>query len=184
MGSALGIDRATRQVGLRLFRQAAEEGLLVGRAIESIASGCLYAAARVNDYPRSFDEIAHVSRVEVDRIITAYEAVRDHFDLTLQPVDPAAYLDRFATGCDAPMKVTRTARRIIDVAQNRDGKDESIIGGTSPTSVAAAALFAAADLHDTSLTQQEIADVADVHVTTIRNNYPALQRVYQESQSE
>lgn len=184
MGSALGIDSATRQVGLRLFRQAAEEGLLVGRAIESIASGCLYAAARVNGYPRSFDEIAHVSRVDVNRIITAYEAVRDHFDLTLKPVDPAAYLGRFATGCDAPMEVIQAARRIIDVARERDGVDESIIGGTSPTSVAAAALFAAADLQDIPLTQQEIAEVADVHVTTIRNNYPALKRVYQEKQSE
>lgn len=179
MGSALGIDNATRQVALQLFRQAADADLLIGRAIESIASGCMYASARLNGYPRSFDEVTHVSRVNRERIVTAFEAVRDHFNLSLAPVDPVAYLDRFATTCNTDPTVTRTARDIIRIAQDREGCKRSIIGGASPTSIAAAALFAAGKLNNETLTQQAVAEAADVHVTTIRNNYSRLQQAYE-----
>lgn len=182
MGSALGIDNTTRQVALKLFRQAADADLLIGRAIESIASGCLYASARQCGYPRSFDEIAQVSRVNRKRIVTAYKAIRSHFDLSLAPVDPAAYLDRFATACDTNPTITRTARDIIRTAQNKEGCGTSILGGASPTSIAAAALFAASNLNNGGLTQQAIAEAADVHVTTIRNNYSRLQQVYEQTQ--
>lgn len=181
MGSALGLDNGTRQVALQLFRQAADANLLIGRAIESIASGCVYASARLSGYPRSFDEIAHVSRIERERIVTAYEAVRDHFDLSLAPVDPAAYLDRFATACDAEATIGRTARDIIRTAQDKEGCGDSILGGASPTSIAAAALFAASELNDSTLTQKAVAEAADVHVTTIRNNYSQLQQVYEQA---
>jgi len=59
-----GIDRLTAQLGLSksvqeqassLFRTAQDANLLIGRSIESIAAGCVYATCRINDVPRTLD---------------------------------------------------------------------------------------------------------------------------------
>lgn len=171
MGTALGTSKDIRSTGSRLYRQAAEEDLLIGRSIEGIASACLYIGARTMGFPRSFDEVAQVSRVSRDRIVTCYTAVRDAFELSLTPVDPTEYLPRVVSEVAAEPHVERTARAIIQQAQAADGETKSIIGGTNPTSVVAAAVYAAAVHEGAGLTQAAIAKAANVHVSTIRNNY-------------
>ena len=80
---------------------------------------------------------------------------------------------------DASPSIERTAREIIEHAQSADGDSKSIIGGTRPTSIVASALYAAAVYDDAELTQATIADAANVHVSTIRNNYGELLEEYQ-----
>ena len=179
MATALGLGKDIRTTACQLFRQATNEGLLMGRSIEGIASACLYIGTRTFGYPRSFDEIAHVSRVDRNHIVGCYTTVRDKFELELGPIDPKTYLPRVAATADANPSIERTAREIIEHAQSADGDSKSIIGGTRPTSIVASALYAAAVYDDAELTQATIADAANVHVSTIRNNYGELLEEYQ-----
>lgn len=180
MATALGIKKDVRQMACRLFRQSVDADLLPGRAIESVASASLYIAARSVGYPRSFDEIAAVSRVKRKRIINGYEAVRDEFGLSLAPVDPQSYLPRVASEAGVSQSVQQRAAEIIQTAQERDGGTSSVIGGMKPTSVVASALFAAKSLEGDCVTQTEIADAANVHESTIRNNYRRILEPYHE----
>lgn len=173
-GSALGVDNSTREVAVRLFRQAAEKDLLVGRAIESIASACIYTAARVGGYPRTFDEVGRVSRVNRSRIVNGFEVLRDEFELSIEPVDPTVYLSRFANHCGASHDVVRLAREIIRTAQADEGNEKSILGGASPVSISAAGLYAASIINEADITQRDVAQAAGIHETTIRNNYRDL----------
>jgi transcription initiation factor TFIIB len=117
MATALGLGKDIRTTASQLFRQATNEGLLIGRSIEGIASACLYIGTRTFSYPRSFDEVAHVSRVDRNHIVGCYTTVRDEFELELGPVDPKTYLPRVVANADANPSIERTAREIIEHAQ-------------------------------------------------------------------
>lgn len=184
MATSLGVGKNIRTSSCKLFRQSTDNGLLIGRSIEGIASACLYISTRIFDYPRSFDEVAHVSRVSRDHIVSCYSSLRDEFELELEPVDPKTYLPRVVANANASSSIERTAREIIEHAQSIDGESTSIIGGTRPTSIVAAALYAAAVCEESDLTQATIADAANVHVSTIRNNYRELLEEYQTSKSK
>lgn len=181
MSTALGAGKGIRRTACQLFRQATDQELLVGRSIEGIASGCVYIGARTFGHPRSFDKVAHVSRVDRAHIVSCYTTLRDEFELELAPVNPQTYVPRIVTDIGATPIIEQTARQIIEQAQSIDGNSKSVIGGTSPTSIAAAAVYAAAVHKDSDLTQTSIADAADVHVSTIRNNYRELLNVYHAS---
>jgi len=178
MATALGLKKSIRKIASQLFRQATERGLLHGRSIESIASAAVYAAARTVGYPRSYDEVATVSRVDRSRIVNGSKVIQDELDLGIEPVDPGSFLPRICSEAGVSPEVRRTAERIVRVAQKHDGQETSIIGGASPTTIAASAVFAAVRIHGGDTTQSEIAEVANVHVGSIRGHYRDLLDAY------
>lgn len=166
MASAVGVPRSVREVAAIMYRRAQEEDLIRGRSIEAVASGCLYAACRQENLPRSLEEIEEVSRVEKIEIGRAYRYVAAELNLALAPVDPEQYLPRYISKLDLDEGVKAQAETIIEVC-----RDQGLLAGKSPTGFAAAAIYAASLLCDEKRTQQEVAEVANVTEVTIRNRY-------------
>ena len=169
MASALGVPDSTRETAGVIYRRALDDGLLPGRAIESVATAALYAASRMEDSPRSIDEVSTVSRVEQLRVERAYRHVSRELGLEIAPTDPRAFIGRIASELDCTDATEREARRLAGTAVER-----GVHSGKHPVSVAAGALYAAATLCDESLRQADIARVADVSEMTIRNRYPEI----------
>ncbi|WP_117595710.1 MULTISPECIES: transcription initiation factor IIB [Haloprofundus] len=166
MSSALGIPDSVREVAAVIYRQALNKDLIRGRSIEGISTSALYAACRQGNVPRSLEEVSNVSRVEQREIGRSYRYIADELDLQLEPTDPAQYLPRFCSKLGVSHEVQAQAREILEKTTAT-----GLHSGKSPPGYAAAAIYAAAVLTDTNLTQREVAEVAQVTDVTIRNRY-------------
>ena len=169
MASALGLPENVRETASVIYRRALDEDLLPGRSIEGISTAALHAAARMAQVPRSIDEVARVSRVEEDEFERAYRYVVRELSLEIQPADPEEYVPRFASDLEIPKETERTARELLENA-----KRENVHSGKSPVGLAAAALYAAAQLTNEDLTQADVSEATDISEVTIRNRYQEL----------
>jgi Transcription initiation factor TFIIIB, Brf1 subunit/Transcription initiation factor TFIIB len=169
MASALGLPENVRETASVIYRRALDDGLLPGRSIEGIATASLHAAARMAGVPRSIDEVARVSRVDEETFQRAYRYIVKELKLEVQPADPAEYLPRFASELELPDETERRARELLESA-----KETGIHSGKSPVGLAAASLYAAGVLTNTSLTQKRVSGVTDISEVTIRNRYQEL----------
>lgn len=169
MSSALGLPKSVSETASIIYRRALDEDLLPGRSIEGIATASLYAATRHEQVPRTFDEMAIVSRVERRRIGRAYRYLSQHLKLSTEPTDPVDYLPRFGSELDLSQETIRHATDLLNNA-----KEQGIHSGKSPTGLAAAAIYATTKQTDEDVTQQTLSDVTNVAKLTIRNRYPEL----------
>ncbi|PSQ16645.1 transcription initiation factor IIB 2 [Halobacteriales archaeon QS_8_69_26] len=169
MASALDVPDDVRETAAVIYRRALEEDLLPGRSIEGISTASLYAAIRQTGTPRSINEVTSVSRVDEQEVKRAYRYVVKELNLEVGPTDPERYVPRFAGDLGVSSEVERRARELLDTA-----RDQAVHSGKSPIGLAAAALYAAAQLTNESLTQGEVSEVADVSEVTIRNRYQEL----------
>jgi transcription initiation factor TFIIB len=125
--------------------------------------------------PRSIDEVARVSRVAEAEFERAYRYVVRELSLEIQPADPAEYIPRFSSDLDLPKETERTARELLENA-----KRENVHSGKSPVGLAAAALYAAAQLTNEELTQADVSGVTDISEVTIRNRYQELLEAWEQ----
>jgi transcription initiation factor TFIIB len=176
MASALGLPQSVRETASVIYRRALNENLLPGRSIESVATSAVYAAARQNGIPRSLDEVTAVARVDYQPIARAYRYIASELDLAVELTDPRDYLPRFASELECSTALRRQAHTLLTFVV-----DTPYMSGKNPVGLAAAALYAASQLTDESLTQDAISDIAGVTVVTIRNHYRELLEQHDES---
>jgi transcription initiation factor TFIIB len=169
MSSALGCHDPIRETTSVLYRRALDEDMLRGRSIEGMATAALYAGSRLENAPRTLDEVAAVSRVDRLEIERAYRYLADELGLEMTPTDPEAYIARFASQLGCPDETERQSRELI-----RAAVEAGVHSGRNPVGIAAAALYAAAKLTRQDVIQDDIAEIANVSKVTIRNRYPEI----------
>ncbi|ELZ38143.1 transcription initiation factor IIB [Halorubrum distributum] len=169
MASALGVPDSTRETAGVIYRRALADGLVTGRAVESVATAALYAASRMDGVPRSTDEVSAVSRVEQIRVERAYRHVSRELGLEIPPTDPRSFIGRIASDVECTDATEREARRLAGIAV-----ENGVHSGKHPVGIAAGSLYAAAKQCDESLRQADIAHATDVSEMTIRNRYPEI----------
>jgi len=169
MASALGCPDPIKETTSMLYRRALEEDLIRGRSIEGMATAALYAGSRLENAPRTLDEVAAVSRVDQLEIERAYRYLAVELELEMAPTNPEAYIARFASQLGCPDETERRSRELTQAAV-----ETGVHSGRNPVGIAAAALYAAAKLTNQDVTQPEIAEIANVSEVTIRNRYPEI----------
>jgi transcription initiation factor TFIIB len=170
--SACDLPGQVRQRAAWLYRRAAARDLLHGRSRDGIAAACVYAAARDGEHPVTLDEVATVSPVDKQRISNDYRTVVHELGIELNPPNPEQFLAKVASGVGVPFAVQRHAAALLDAA-----RAEGHHVGQSPSGVAAAALYLAADRRSVSVTQQEVADAAGVSAATISRQVKTLREL-------
>ena len=169
MSSALGLDKQLDETASRIFRQASKQGLLRGRAIESIASAALLAAAKIHKRPITIEDVRQVSRISPNITIrSAYRTLDRDLELPIPPSRPIEFLPRVIDGLelqdDRRGELRQEAREIaIDVEEN------ALIHG-SPTGIAAGIVDYVAKRRGFPVTQFDLEDAIDVTPSTIRKN--------------
>jgi transcription initiation factor TFIIB len=176
MAAAVGVPTPVRETAGVIYRRALDEDLLPGRSIEGMATAVLYAAARMEGVPRTFDELTPVSRVDRMEIQRAYRYLARELDLQLLPPDPNAFLGRFASAVGCTNETERLAADLI-----RTATDRGLHSGKDPVGIAASGLYAAAKLTGEAVTQSEVSAVANVSEVTIRNRYREILSVAEET---
>ena len=169
MASALGCPDPIRETTSVLYRQAVKNDMLRGRSIEGMATAALYAGSRLENAPRTLDEVAAVSRVDKLEIERAYRYLADELELEMAPTDPEAYIARFASELGCPDETERRSRKLIQAAVKA-----GVHSGRNPVGIAASALYAAAKLTNQDVIQDDLSKIANVSKVTIRNRYTEI----------
>jgi transcription initiation factor TFIIB len=161
---ALDAPENVRELAHAVAHRAFAAELHMGRSVEGIAASAVYAAFRRDGEARTLDEIAAVADVNRTELGRSYKYFADELGIDLEPANPHEFVSRFA----APLAIgdwTETAaHEIID-----ETVEAGLYSGVSPDGIAAAALYLADSEHHDRLTQQDIADVAEVSKVTIRH---------------
>jgi len=178
MGSALGISRDIQETAAVIYRRCADEDLLVGYSFEGVATASLYIAARQAGTPRSLKEFFTVCRLSgtndqynnsyITSIGRVYRHIQSELDITLEPVDPAKYLDRYITELDFEddMVIRKDAEKFIEAVTAAN-----VHSGVSPGILAATAVYCSAGVNGQYRTQRRVCEVADIVVETLRRRY-------------
>jgi transcription initiation factor TFIIB len=177
MASALAVPKSTQETAAVIFRRAHDDGHLPGRSVEGVATAALYTAIRMGHIPKTIDTVANTSRVSQDRVWSAYKSLLTEQELEVPPENPLDFIVPFADEVGVSREIERLARDFLELAQR-----QNYTSGKVPSGLAAGALYAAAHRHDEELTQEELAEVADVCAVTIRTRY--LDFLEMDNQSE
>lgn len=162
----LELPESARDQACVLFESAQNEDLLRGRSLEGFAAATVYAVCRTTSIPRTVDEVVEVARASEGELKAAYDALNRELGLPTGPIDPVAYLPRFASELDLSAEVERRARELA-----RESQDAGLLGGRNPGGFAAACLYTAAREAGTDLTQERAAAVGGVTPVTLRNSF-------------
>ena len=161
--------RSVQEQASSLFRTAQNENHLIGRSIESIAAGCVCAVCRINDVPRTLDEIASVAAVGEEKVRNGYMVLNRELDLPVPPQEPQEYIPRLVSAFDLPCRIERRAREIANEAT-----EAGLATGVNPAGFAAGCIAVAAAKRGIEVIQRDLAEEADVSSTTVRAHRDAL----------
>lgn len=166
---ALDLPKSIREVASQLYRQAQAAELIQGRSIETMASGCVYAACRIEGHNRSVAEIASVAQVSKSKVELGYTVLNREFELPAPVVTPSDRLPALLSAVGVPESVRRRARELVAVAEA-----SGVANGRNPRGVAAACLYLAGEEFEMGYTQVALADSAGVSTVTLRARYQEL----------
>ena len=171
VASSLGLPDNIKESAALLYRKAVKAELIRGRLIESVVSAVIYSICRIQNIPRTLDEISKASGIPKKEIGRAYRFIKTELRVDVPLTDPSEYIPKFATALRLGGEVQEEAVKIIGKALRK-----GLISGRGPTGVAAAAIYIAGALHNEKKTQKEVAEVAGVTEVTIRNRYRELKK--------
>lgn len=86
--TALGLSRPLCEQAQHLFRSTQSAGLLVGRSIEAMAAGAVWATIRLNGLPRQLTEVEQVAATFSVSVSHAYSVLNQELGLPTPPPDP------------------------------------------------------------------------------------------------
>lgn len=168
IASSMSFPKPVAQDAAYIYRKAVEQKLIRGRSIEGVVAASLYAACRMHNNPRTLDDIGKHSRTGRKEIGRTYRFLRRQLGLTIGLASPDEYIPRFCDQLQVGLKVQSQAQRILEEV----GSEAMVSRG--PTGIAAASIYLAGMLQDSTRTQREVAAVAGVTEVTIRNRFKEL----------
>jgi transcription initiation factor TFIIIB Brf1 subunit/transcription initiation factor TFIIB len=117
-------------------------------------------------------ELQTVTRADRDQIRTARGALTVELDIEIPPIEADAFLPRARSELSMPAAVERSARTFLSTYKHGEGAHH----GTSPRTLAAAAVHAAYDRQecDERPTLNALSDVFDVARSTISSQKNSL----------
>jgi len=150
----------------RLYRHAADEGIVTGRSIRGVAAACVYIAARQAQLPRKIEEIAtsfdmtgEMGLKELKRTIRLVARRLNAHHVT----GPGEYLDKFHSDLGLPAPVLGEANYLW--GRVRESMEWQ---GKKPAGVAGVMLYKAAQNRGHPRTQSEVCEVVGVSEVTLR----------------
>ena len=150
----------------RLYRHAAEEGIVTGRSIRGVSAACVYLAARqaklprkIEDIAESFDMTGEMGLKELKRTIRLAARCLNAHHVT----GPGEYLDKFHSDLGLPAPVLGEANYLWGrVGESMEWQ------GKKPSGVAGVMQYKAAQNRGHPRTQSEVCEVVGVSEVTLR----------------
>merc|ERR1712193_450261 len=151
------------------FKEVYEGKTLKGRSNDAIAAACLYIACRQESVPRTFKEVCAISRVSKKEIGRCFKLIVKTMEKSVNVITSADFMARFCCNLNLPGSIQTAAAHIA-----KKSVDLDLVGGRSPLSLAAAAIYMASQASDIRKTAREIGDIAGVAEVTIKQSYKQM----------
>ena len=168
ISSNMGLPNSIAKDGANLYRQAVAKKLIRGRSIEGVVAASLYMACRMNQNPRTLDDIGKHSRTGRKEIGRTYRFLASELKINVPLADPESYIPRFCSMLGLNFDVQKEALQIIQSI------GDMAMVSRGPTGIAGAAIYLSAKRNSNERTQSDVAKVAGVTEVTIRNRYKEL----------
>ena len=171
----LGLPKYLQIEAMAIYDKVLEQNKVKGRSIENLVLASIYIAAKYIKYPLLADEIIKAAKIKKKDLTSTYRIIMRELDIppNYLVVSPEVYIDRivqkfrqeFPDQKDLFDKDTiRLAKRIVIEAKNL-----GLTSGKKPISIAAAALYVAAEKMGKEVVQSHLAKVSLITEVTIRN---------------
>jgi len=89
-------DRVEKEAA-RLYRMAAEKGITRARSTEKLIAACIYIASKMQDMPKTLNEVAEATKLNKHVIAKTYKLVIRKLGMKLMPTSPIDFVGRFAS---------------------------------------------------------------------------------------
>ena len=166
----MGLPKPVKEEAGFICKKALEKGLVRGRSIEGVVAAAVYAACRINEVPRTLDELQQVTGIRKKVIGKAYGALLRSLTLRVPASRPADYVSRFCSKLGLSNAVQAEALKILKELEKMDTSMS-----LSPIGTAAAAIYLASLAHGERRPQKAIAKVAGVSEVTLRNRFQFME---------
>ena len=163
--SNLGLPRSITEEALRIYKEIVNKKLTMGRSIDNLVAGSIYAAIRKNDLPRTIEEISDVTQIPEKSITKAYRLIVSNLKILLTSTPVVQYVIRFGQELNLSTPIQISANKLIEIA--RKNGYQTI--GKDPKGLAAAALYISAKNAGDPRSQSLIAKICKVSEVTLRN---------------
>lgn len=170
--SALGLPRSVTEEALRIYKEVVNKKLTMGRSINNLVAGSIYAAIRTNDLPRTVEEIEEVTQIPEKTITKAYRLIVSNLKILLTSTPVVQFISRFGEELGLSPPVQITANELIQ--QAKENGLQTI--GKDPKGLAAATLYIAAKKANESKSQSLIAKICGVSEVTLRNRAKEIKK--------
>lgn len=187
VASHLGLPETTIQMARMLFKQAHEQKNAGSRGMDNVTAASLLLAIRSDQAPLTLgDIVGGYQAVATDREYVLSERfgetqvargerdLQNRLPVQSPPQQPRTLLKRYVEELGMPDEMVVVATHILQDVMQQDAS--LVVGGRSPSGIAAAALYLAARLTDQRMvyTQQRICEVVGTSEVTVRNRYQEL----------
>jgi transcription initiation factor TFIIB len=170
IGGTLGAGKNAVERAYEIYRRGIEDGSGRRRSIVGMAEAAVYLACREGDIPRSAEEIQQVADGHKGKSIMHYSKVLSNANgLHVSSPDPAGQVSRIASRARLGGVTERRAIQMLEKV-----KSDPILAGKKPVSIAAAALYLAANETSVPTTQIRIAFSAGITTITLRRRVSEL----------
>ena len=166
VASALDCPDSIAEQACVLFRRAHDEDLCPGRSLDGIAAASVFAACRCAGLGVTRQDFKEVTQCPRSHLDVAYTVMNIELGLSTAVLSPRDLIDRYASELELSMSVRRRAREFAVGAEQA-----GVTIGQKPSAVAAGCLYGAVEEGCHTRTQEEIAAVASVSMTTLRKHW-------------
>ena len=123
---AMGLSKTVKETASSIYRKAATKNLIKERGIEVISMSALYAACRQCNSPRTLDEIAKAANLPRQEIGRIYKFITKKIGLSLKPVPPQNFVNRFCNDLELSNEVAQKAFELIEKTESMKLKPQKL----------------------------------------------------------
>lgn len=169
--SAAGISTNIEETAGALMHQVSSDDLLHGRSVEGMSAAVVLLSARMCSSPRRPGEIHRLARINDEKQIGRdLRYISREVGVAAEPASPGDYVSGIVSELSVSnsMEITRSAERILDKtpAETFSGKPASTLAG--------AAVAAAAELNNEDIAQVELSRAVGKSPSAIRTRKQEL----------
>ncbi len=147
-----------------IYRKTVNAKLTRGRTMATLVSASLYAACRINNIPRTLDDIANAGNVERRTLSRDLRTIIKKLGLKLDQYDIASFITKISNNMNLKEKIKRDAFEILKRCEK-----EEITAGKHPVAQAAASLYISCIMNGVKISQKKFSEESGVSDVTIRN---------------
>jgi transcription initiation factor TFIIB len=180
LGNQSGIPKLIIDDAMRFHKKISEAKTFRGLNRDGIIAASIYIAARVNSFPRTAKEIAHIFHLDTTAatrgcknaisIINELESEMANTDKTslCQPT-PVTFIERYCSRLNINTELTKVCKFIaLRIHTN------NLIPENTPHSIAAGIIYFIARSCNVSITKKEVSTISEISEVTINKCYKKM----------